>query len=113
MNGEFLRKARRWLSKASAGPWHSFEAKRASDGRWQAFVQYHDAPYEFQDIYLTADENRADAVFAARAHECWPGILTVVERMEFEHADHKSETDGVPCRGCDVLDALDKKAGAL
>jgi len=43
-------------------------------------------------------------------------ILAVVERMEFEHADHSEEikaegTEAIPCRGCQVLKALDEKAG--
>lgn len=68
----------------------------------------------------TSGIQMSDGAFLERVREepmiaadCHREIREVVERMHFEHDHHPDETDGVPCRGCDVLVALDKKAEGL
>lgn len=51
---------------------------------------------------------------SAAQDDCWPEILAVVERLRFEHDKHDEEdSGGLPCRGCERLEALDKKAKGL
>lgn len=112
MSKTFLEQARDWMQRLP-GEWELWTGcswrRVGIKGTQETVIEPLVAGDGWPDL-----RSKEGVEFAIYAHNIWPEIVALYERMAFEHADchldTESTTEGMHCKGCAVLAALDQKA---